>query len=70
MKKLLWGIFTECIAFTLLKGQWIDEYQYSILKSEWKGSTYLSNLEKSKLGVNKNTIKKTLQECLFLENTL
>ncbi|MBK5431980.1 MULTISPECIES: GNAT family N-acetyltransferase [Bacillus] len=29
----------------MLKGQWIDEYQYSILKSEWKGTTYLLNSE-------------------------
>ncbi|GLV65920.1 ribosomal-protein-serine acetyltransferase [Bacillus mycoides] len=29
----------------MLKGQWIDEYQYSILKSEWKNATYLSTSE-------------------------
>ncbi len=23
----------------MLKGQWIDEYQYSILKSEWNDAT-------------------------------
>ncbi|HDR8184208.1 TPA: GNAT family N-acetyltransferase [Bacillus thuringiensis] len=23
----------------MLKGQWIDEYQYSILKSKWKDAT-------------------------------
>ncbi|KMY49799.1 GNAT family N-acetyltransferase [Peribacillus loiseleuriae] len=27
------------------KGQWIDEYQYSILKSEWEGTTYPSTSE-------------------------
>jgi RimJ/RimL family protein N-acetyltransferase len=24
----------------MLKGQWIDEYQYSLLRSEWKGARY------------------------------
>ncbi|MDA2184843.1 GNAT family protein [Bacillus cereus] len=24
----------------MLKGQWIDEYQYSLLRSEWKGTRY------------------------------